>query len=46
MPIDFEFKLAHDNRPFEQQGVEDYRTRLKDFGFDHLSIEVNRCENC
>jgi cation diffusion facilitator family transporter len=28
------------------QGVDDYRARLKDFGFDHLSIEVNRCENC
>ncbi len=28
------------------QRVEDYRARLKAFGFDHLSIEINRCDNC
>lgn len=28
------------------QGIESYRARLKDFGFDHLSIEVNRCDRC
>lgn len=28
------------------QSVEDYRLRLKDFDFDHLSVEVNRCDRC
>lgn len=28
------------------QGVENYRARLEDLGFDHLSIEVNRCDRC
>lgn len=30
----------------KEQGVEDYRARLGHLGFDHLSIEVNRCDRC